>query len=167
MRPTADKVRKSIFDMLQGEVEGKSVLDLFSGTGALGFEALSGGARQVTFIESDKDQARKIKENIQKLGVERQSTVWPADALKAVQDLSAQGRQFDLIFLDPPYAGGWGQKTLAALARASLAGKNTLIFFECDKKERSEEVIGRLRRIKQKKHGGTCLHIYRAEEENV
>src|SRR5262245_31330081 len=108
MRPTTDLVRKAIFDTLQGAIEGKKVLDLFSGTGALGFEALSSGAREVLWVEQDGSQVRAIEKTLKSLEMEKSGKVIESDALSAVERLAARSEQFDLFFLDPPYHSGLG-----------------------------------------------------------
>ena len=115
LRPTNDRVRESLFSMLEGgrfgsPVEGARVLDLFAGTGALGLEALSRGASHVTFVENGRTGARLISENRRKLGVEDETTLLRTDAVRLPANT---GEPFDLVFLDPPYGQHLGEKALA------------------------------------------------------
>ena len=103
VRPTTSRVKKSIFDIL-GDIKGNSVLDIFAGSGNLGIEALSRGARQATFIENDKNVLRYLRENIHSCGYVEQSTVLNFDFKKALSILTKNGNQFEIIFIDPPYA---------------------------------------------------------------
>ncbi len=104
LRPTSDMVRKAIFDVLGPEgAKGRRVLDLFAGSGALGFEALSRGAQEVVFVEKDKGAADLIKQNIQALDVLERTRVFNLEAKKAIRVLAERGWSFDLILLDPPY----------------------------------------------------------------
>lgn len=100
-RPTSSMVRQRLFDILAGSVEGASVLDLFAGSGSLGIEALSRGAYEATFVERDRNALRCLEENLRSLQVE--ANVLRHDVLAALKKLAAQ-QQFDLIFMDPPYA---------------------------------------------------------------
>lgn len=116
LRPTSDRVRESLFSMLEGgrfgsPIEGARVLDLFAGTGALGFEALSRGAKHVTFVENGRTGSRLIAENRRKLGVENETALLRADACLLPKNA---GSLFDLVFLDPPYGQGLGDKALAS-----------------------------------------------------
>lgn len=114
LRPTPDRVREALFSMLgsRGAVEGARVLDLFAGTGALGFEALSRGAASVVFVENGRTGQRLIAENIAKLDAAEQTQVMRGDATRP--NATPQG-PFDLVFLDPPYGKGLGEKALAGV----------------------------------------------------
>jgi 16S rRNA (guanine966-N2)-methyltransferase len=103
LRPTTDRVRESIFNMLSARIdfEGIAVLDLFAGTGALGIEAISRGAARAIFVEQDRRSVAVITENLRTLGIERRADVAPTDVLRY---LASTDKQFDLILADPPYA---------------------------------------------------------------
>jgi len=102
VRPTTDRVREAVFDVL-GPIEDLAVLDLFAGSGALGLEALSRGARTATFVESDPQVLGVLHDNIRTLGFSAASEVLQSDYRDALAALSARGRSFDLLFVDPPY----------------------------------------------------------------
>ncbi|WP_299046945.1 16S rRNA (guanine(966)-N(2))-methyltransferase RsmD [uncultured Tateyamaria sp.] len=114
LRPTPDRVRESMFSMLthRDVIEGAKVLDLFAGTGALGFEALSRGAAQATFVENGRVGQTLIAENIKKLDAGAQARLLRMDATRP--GASDRG-PFDLVFLDPPYGKGMGTKALLAI----------------------------------------------------
>ncbi|WP_299143632.1 16S rRNA (guanine(966)-N(2))-methyltransferase RsmD [uncultured Tateyamaria sp.] len=114
LRPTPDRVRESLFSMLthRDVIDGAQVLDLFAGTGALGFEALSRGADRVVFVENGRVGQRLISENMAKLQAGEAATLMRGDATRL--GAKAQG-PFDLVFLDPPYGKGLGQKALGAV----------------------------------------------------
>ena len=114
LRPTSDRVRESLFSMLthRDVIRGARVLDLFAGTGALGLEALSRGAKEVCFVENGRAGQRLISENIEKLRVEAETTLMRNDATRLGAWPSAP---FDLVFLDPPYGKELGEQALAAL----------------------------------------------------
>jgi 16S rRNA (guanine966-N2)-methyltransferase len=102
-RPTGDRVREAAFNLIgPGRVEGATVLDLFAGSGGMGLEALSRGAAEAVFVESDRDACRAINRNLDKLGLTG-ATVLCQDALKALRADTAAGRRYDLVLADPPY----------------------------------------------------------------
>jgi len=103
-RPTQDKVRESLFNILQWQVQDRTVLDLFAGSGALGLEALSRGAKTAVFVDSSRQAAAIVQANTDKLGFHDRARVIQADWRAAVTRLASQGeRSFDLVFMDPPY----------------------------------------------------------------
>ena len=110
VRPTTDKVKESIFNIIQFDIPGSSVLDLFAGSGQMGLEALSRGADSATFIDSSPYSIKICKENISALGFDSSSRVIRSDALSF---LSLCGDKFDIAFLDPPYAAGLLDKALS------------------------------------------------------
>ncbi len=101
-RPTTGKVKESIFSIIQFDIEGRRVLDLFAGTGQLGIEALSRGARQCVFIDQRADAVKLIRENVEVCGLTDRAVIRSGDAMAYLRS----GEKFDIIFLDPPYASG-------------------------------------------------------------
>ena len=160
LRPTADKVRKAIFDALRGALEGAQVLDLFSGTGALGIEALSAGAKAVTFVEIDRRQSSRILENLRRLKLLDRSRVMTADALKAVRDFSRRGLSFDFIFMDPPYGRGLDRKLMDALSESPAVNEGGIVVLECRRNEDAPGEKGRLKMIRSKVYGDARVVIY-------
>lgn len=160
LRPTADKTRKAIFDMLRGNVEDTRALDLFSGTGALGIEALSSGAESVTFVEMERPQALAIKSNLEKLGLSDKSEVVALEAVKALEKFYSQGRTFDLVFMDPPYEKGMGQKALTAISKFEIVKKGALIVLECRDSEDPPNIEKDFLCVKNKIYGDTRVLVY-------
>lgn len=103
-RPTSGRLRETVFNILQNAIEGAQFLDLFAGSGAMGLEALSRGAKKTTFIDRDRNSVRAIEKNIESLQVEAQTKVICEDVLKILEFFHQTRQQFDLIFVDPPYA---------------------------------------------------------------
>ena len=161
LRPTSDLARKAIFDTLQGAIEGKRVLDLFGGTGALGFEAFSSGAKEVVWVEMDRQQTEMIEKTLQDLGLEKRGRVIRSDAMKAVEGMGRRGEVFDLIFLDPPYHQGLGQATVQWISRAGIFSPEAILVLETHKTEDPKEVLGKFKAVKTKKHGDTKITFYR------
>lgn len=126
-RPTTDKVKESIFNIVQFDVEGRRVLDLFAGTGQLGIEALSRGAERCVFVEAARDAARVVKENVTSVGFENVSRVVQGDALSF---LTSCREKFGLAFLDPPYASDLLDKALERMAAIDIMAENGIIVCE-------------------------------------
>ncbi|WP_133489006.1 16S rRNA (guanine(966)-N(2))-methyltransferase RsmD [Aliiroseovarius marinus] len=130
LRPTTDRVRESLFSMLTGgrfgdPIEDARVLDLFAGTGALGLEALSRGATHVTLVDDGRKALSLIRENIQKCRCADEVTILKRDATRL-----PEGTPHDLIFLDPPYGKGLGEKALAAAIKSGWVADGALIVWE-------------------------------------
>ena len=121
-RPTSDRVREALFSVLGARVDGARVLDLFAGSGALGLEALSRGAAEATFVDSAPVAIRTVRANLEALG--GTAEVRRADALRYLGSASGAARQYDLVFLDPPYrlAGRLGSELTAALPAVLAPG---------------------------------------------
>lgn len=114
LRPTSDKAREAVMDMLRPVLPGAKFIDLCCGTGAVGIEAASNGAGQVTFVDADNRSIRLVRENIKLLGSAMPTAVLKADATSYVQEL--QGSEFDVLFCDPPFDSGLQESLLAELA---------------------------------------------------
>ncbi|SOC37938.1 16S rRNA (guanine(966)-N(2))-methyltransferase RsmD [Salinicoccus kekensis] len=133
-RPTTDKVRENIFNIL-GTVEG-DVLDLFAGSGALGIEAISRGADSCIFIDGAKDAVKILKENTE--GIEEDIEIYRNDYRRALKALTKRGRTFDLIFLDPPYRKNIVTHALSAIKGAGLLNAGGRIVVETGRDEQFE-----------------------------
>ena len=133
LRPTPDRIRETLFNWLQGRIHNSHCLDLFAGSGALGLEALSRGARGVIFVEKNTAIANKLKENLVLLKAD--ATVIISDALSYLNSSADANQSFDVIFLDPPYRLGLIQKSLTGLIEKKLIDENTLIYLEHEAEE--------------------------------
>lgn len=132
-RPTTDKVKETLFNMLQGYLVGARVLDLFAGSGQIGLEALSRGAKEAVFVERSEEAVHCIKENIKKTKFEKEASVMRTDVLSSLRSLSSEKRKFDLIFIDPPYGKNMEIEVLTALSQHDLLEEQGLIIVEADK----------------------------------
>jgi 16S rRNA (guanine(966)-N(2))-methyltransferase RsmD len=163
-RPTADRVRQALFDVLEssGGLEGARVLDLFAGTGALSFEALSRGAAAALLVDKSAVAVRCIAENAAALGVIDRTRTLRADAHDAVAHFAppTMGRRFDLVFLDPPYADAEAAaaQLLPALA-PHLAGGGRIVF-EHDRRLTLADQFGDLRCSDRRRWGDTAVSFY-------
>ncbi len=114
-RETSDKVRGAVFNSLADQVEHAEILDLFAGSGAYGLEALSRGAATVLFNDVKPDAVKTIKENVSALKEDSASTIWQLDYQDAIKRIQAEGRKFDIVFLDPPYQLDVYEEVISAL----------------------------------------------------
>ena len=133
LRPTSDRVRESIFNVINGgkfgnKIENCYILDLFAGTGALGLEALSRGAKSVVFVDNGQQAIQFLRKNISICKVENKAKVVKADATKKLP--TQLKNTFDLVFIDPPYGKGLGQQALKVLKKCQLLNKETLVILE-------------------------------------
>jgi 16S rRNA (guanine(966)-N(2))-methyltransferase RsmD len=159
IRPTQDKVRKAIFDIL-GDITGLSFLELFAGSGAVGLEALSQGAKEAVFVESGPAAVKIIKENLLSLPCP-DGRVIAQDALRAVKELGQRKEKFDIIFLDPPYYQGLTKKALQSLGGCDILTAYGLVAAQHFKKDNLPEGAGDLALFKQARYGDTVLSFYR------
>ena len=126
-RPTTDRVKEGMFSILQFDIEGRRVLDLFAGTGQLGIECLSRGAAEVTFVDRRGDAVRLIRENLRVTNLEAGARVIAGDAMEYLRTAK---QRFDLIFLDPPYASGLLETALEEIARIDILSPHGIIVAE-------------------------------------
>ncbi len=124
------RVRESCFDILRGVVDGKTVLDLFAGSGALGIEALSQGAQEAVFVDAEKSCVMAVKKNLSRLGFPG-LRAYLKDAFEAVKDFSVYREKFEIIFLDPPYHNNMITKALQALAEYDILSPSGYIVVFC------------------------------------
>lgn len=155
-RPTSDKVRETIFNILMYDIEGACVLDLFAGFGALGIEAISRGAQAAVFVESGQIQAEIIKRNLSSLDLHED--VLMMDFLEACFHLSEGGKKFDLIFADPPYEKVSPQQVTEAVSQYGLLRRNGLLIIE--HKSGGVIEVGKMRLLKKRKFGQTEVSFY-------
>lgn len=128
-RPTTDRIKETLFNMIQSDVPGSYFLDLFAGSGQIGLEALSRGAQYAVFVDSGKKQAACIEDNIRFTKFDRQSRLYVSDVLGALRAMEGK-YQFDLIFMDPPYRQNLEQEVLRYLSASSLLKEDTKIIAE-------------------------------------
>ena len=160
VRPTTDRVKEAMFSIIQFELEGRRVLDLFAGSGQLGIEALSRGAASATFVDSSKDSIRCVKSNILKTGFKSESVVVQADSLTFIRTCR---ETFDIAFLDPPYSKGILQTALPFAAQRMNAGG--VIICEHPAGEKMPSQAGNFEIYREYKYGKTSLTVYRKKED--
>ena len=158
IRPTQNKVRKAIFDIL-GDLEGMSFLELFAGSGAVGFEALSKGAGDLVLVEYNHDCQLAIEKNIESLKV-RSCVLYPYQIDKALDILNKKGRKFDIIFLDPPYSLGITKKTLIKISDYDILNPSGFIMVQHAIKDMLPDTLGVFSLVKRWFYGDTILSLY-------
>lgn len=168
IRPTTDRIRESLFNVIAhnygDSLDNTRVLDLFAGTGALGIEALSRGARFALFIENSIEGRGLLRHNIENFSLQGHSKVYRRDAaeLGSIGSLAP----FDLVFADPPYGHGFGEKAAAGLVAGGWLSPSGLLVLEEDKDSASENLDG-FELLETKSYAGTKIGIFRLIESVV
>jgi len=124
VRPTTDQVKEAMFNIIQFDIEGRRVLDLFAGTGQLGIEALSRGAAECVFVDASRDSLKLVRENLRRCGL--QASTLQCDALGYLR----RGERFDLVFLDPPYGSGLDVQAVGAVKEFDILAKGGIMVCE-------------------------------------
>ena len=149
-RPTTDRIKETLFNIIQGDVPGSRFLDLFAGSGGVGIEALSRGADHAVFVDSDSQAIRCIKANLAHTHLDRNADVLAMDAGRALNRLAASKEGFDIIFVDPPYESDY-EMILRAISRSGVLLPDGIIIAEMDA-DRALDL------------SGTGLEVYREKE---
>jgi 16S rRNA (guanine966-N2)-methyltransferase len=168
LRPTSDRLRETLFNVLAKNIAGARFLDLFAGTGAVGIEALSRGATEVVFIEKHAPAAALIRKNLESLDVRSGTTVLAMDALRGLEKLASSSRPesalFDLVFLDPPYAAlDEYESVLKFLGATTILAAGCIVVAEHRRNVDLPEAAGALLRVRTLKQGDACLSFSRFE----
>ena len=166
LRPTSDRLRETLFNVLGPDVAGSRFLDLFAGTGAIGIEALSRGAVEVVFIENHAPAAALIRRNLESIGVRKGATVLAADVVRGLEKLASEKRGetccFDFIFLDPPYdSANDYARVLESLGSGNLLSPSGLVIAEHRRNFDLPDGMGALQCYRVLKQGDAALSFYR------
>ncbi|MDD6153973.1 MAG: 16S rRNA (guanine(966)-N(2))-methyltransferase RsmD [Eubacteriales bacterium] len=164
VRPTSDKVKEAMFNLLMNDVYGSVCCDLFAGTGGLGIEALSRGAKKCYFCDISRDSIRLVHQNVEKCGAEEDSVIITGDFNRGLHKIR---EKVDIFLVDPPYRAGLYEKVLEQVDFLDLLADDGIILTECDSREIPPERVGGLIRYKERKYGKTWVGLYRhmTEEE--
>lgn len=167
IRPTQDLIRKAIFDIIGHDLSQKDLLDLYAGSGSVGFEAISHGARRVVFVEKDSKCADVIGENMKILGAGNLQSA-PAsvhlinnDAFVVIKQMFRTGDRFHFVFADPPYGHDLAKKTLKTLGAHDILSADSQIIIQHDRREILPAAEGRILRIEERKYGHHRLSFYK------
>lgn len=159
VRPTPDRVKEALYNIIQFEVEGRTFLDLFAGCGQIGIEALSRGAKQAVFVDASKASVEVTQKNLKTVGFEDRAKVYQTDSLVF---LSQKRGPFDLAFLDPPYRSGLLQRALELLPGCMSRGGT--IICEHPREEELPEEAGDFRAVRSYRYGKILLTLYRHKD---
>lgn len=162
IRPTADRVRQTIFNVLGQWFEGQRALDLYAGTGAFGLEAISRGALHATLVDRDREALELCRANAEALGFTAQVEVLAAPVERAVAELGARGARFELVFADPPYAATAVETVLTQLGAQRLLAKEGTVVVEHDRREEAPAALAGFTRVDERRFGDTVASFYRA-----
>lgn len=157
-RPTTDKVKESIFNIVQFDIEGRKVLDLFGGTGQLGIEALSRGAAECTFVDLRREAAALIRENLKATRLEERGKVVQGDSLSF---LLTCRQKYDLIFLDPPYASGLLEKALEQIAAIDILSEHGIMVCESAAEQDLPALAEPYQKGREYRYGKIKITLYR------
>jgi 16S rRNA (guanine966-N2)-methyltransferase len=162
IRPTIDRVREAIFNIIAPEVPDARVLDLFAGTGAMGLEALSRGAALSVFVDQSAEAIRLIRKNVDLCGAGDRSLLLHESAPVAIRHLASRNELFDVIFMDPPYGKGYIEIALETLE--TVAQPDALVIAEHHVKDETPPIKGPWRKDRERRYGDTLISIYLREQ---
>ena len=160
-RPTSERVKEGVFNILQFQIQGRRALDLFAGTGQMGIEALSRGADRAVFVDSRRQAAALVRENLAATGLGDRASVVCGEALAY---LRSAGERFDMIFVDPPYAAGLWESVLSAISQFDILSDHGIIICESPAKQAMPERAGRCVRGWDYRYGTVKITLYHREE---
>jgi 16S rRNA (guanine(966)-N(2))-methyltransferase RsmD len=162
VRPTAGKVKQSLFNILPRDFSGMTMLDLFAGTGNVTIEALSRGAAKAVLVEASERSAAVIRKNLGGLGFNERSQVWVLPVARALRSLAKRRETFDLIFLDPPYDERLISATLKLIAQSDLLTQAGTVVAEHSARENVKSNYGALVLHDQRRYGDTLLSFFKS-----
>lgn len=158
IRPTTDKIKETLFNMIQFDVQGVNFLDLFAGSGAIGIEALSRGANMATFVDNNDKAIKVINENLEHTGLASKANVIKSDASLSLENLSRKNETYGIVFMDPPYDKDMYRPVFLRLSKSNIINNDTIIILETALKDDAlgiEELgfkITKIKKYKSNKH---------------
>ena len=158
-RPTAERVKEAVFSAISFDIEGRRVLDLFAGSGQMGIETLSRGARSCVFVDRSRQAAEVVRRNLRATKLEAAAEVVCRDSLEYLRHTAGT---FDLVFLDPPYAAGLLQPCLQALS--GKVAKGGTVVCESDRETELPETVGAFALYRSYRYGRIVIRLYREKE---
>lgn len=159
-RPTSDRVREALFNILSTRIQGANFLDVCAGSGAVGLEALSRGAERAVFVEQSRRALEYLESNIEACGFQDRSRIVPKDAVSALKALIARDEQFDVVYVDPPYEADLYAPILQLLGLSGLVAPEGIVVVERRSRDRLPAEAGVLRHYRDVRHGNSTLAFY-------
>lgn len=160
-RPTLERIKEAIFSIIGDKVVDSRFLDLYSGTGNMGIEALSRNAKRTIFIENNQEALRIIIENINDCKLENKSRAYKNDVLRAIEILSRKNEKFDIIFMDPPYKENLTEKTLMHISDFSLLDDDGIVISEHSIYEKIPDIVGKLVKYDERDYNKKIISFYK------
>jgi 16S rRNA (guanine(966)-N(2))-methyltransferase RsmD len=164
VRPTSDRLRETLFNILSADIKGGRFLDICAGSGAVAIEALSRGASHVTMIESSRRACSVIEANLKSLDISENATLINRDAVSALKRIASQDRKFDIVFFDPPYDSDLYQEVITILGREEVLEQGGILVVEHRAKTPPRTEVEGLRLYRQLKQGESALAFYKKPE---
>ncbi len=164
-RPTLDRVKVSMFNIISQKIYGARVLDMFAGTGSLGLECASRGASEVVFLEKFRETYDILVENITILGFKEVSSVHHRDSYEFIKSLGSRGEKFDIIFVDPPYLNNMVEESIVLIGKYDLLTENGVIVSKYDYEEPIYRPTEKYELVDERKYGKTILGFYQQRIE--
>lgn len=161
VRPTSDRLRETLFNILAPQIKGSRFLDLCAGSGAVGIEALSRGASHVTFVDQSRRACSAIQVNLDTIGITNEATIINKDDVSALKQLTGK---FDIIFFDPPYESDVYDRVLGELGESDLLAEEAVVVVEHRAKHTPEQTYGRLEIFRTVKQGDSSLTFFQLAE---
>ena len=163
-RPTSERVKEAVYSIIQFEIEGSTVLDLFAGTGQMGIEALSRGAKEAVFVDERREACALVRENLRRTRLEQGAHVVQSDYLSYLKGCQ---KTFDLIFLDPPYREKLLENALNAIWEIDILSDRGIIICERPADKQLETAFPGLQRGKDYRYGKTWITLFRREDRQM
>ncbi len=160
LRPTSDRLKETLFNIIGPGIAGSILLDVFAGTGAIGLEALSRHAREAVFIESDREAVRLVRRNVEHCGITSGYRILQGDVFTSFRELAREGFTADIAFLDPPYNWGPYEDLISTLSRTRIVRAGSLVVVEHHRKAALPESGPGFRRTRVVKQSDKCLSFY-------
>lgn len=161
VRPLTDQARGALFNILAMKVPDASFLDLFAGTGAVGIEALSRGAKLAIFVELNRQVVSLIRQNLESTDLADRAEVYAVEVERAIKLLGGKGAKFDLIFLGAPYDDPALEKAINQLAEMQMLNENGILIAEHRRQRKLSETFGKFARVREERYGETVLAFYK------
>ena len=165
VRPTTDRIKETLFNILAPDIADCRFLDLFAGSGAIGIEALSRGAQKACFVEKSQKAVECIKENLRFTRLEQNAQIVERDVLTALRILEAQGDEFDIIFMDPPYGRLLEKDALSFLSRSSLVARDAILVVEASRATSFSYLEEYSFHLDREKIYGSNKHVFISKED--
>lgn len=159
-RPTSDRTKESLFNIIGNKILNVKFLDLYAGTGAVGIEAISRGAEKSVLVEKNPKAVKIIRENLELTGLNNMAEILALEANEAIEKLTVQGIKFEIIFMDPPWLKDLEKACLKKIAEKTLLAQGGLIITESSKLDVLPKEVGRFKMYRQDKYGDTILSFY-------